>query len=268
MVSKIGLKSFGHGFHLVESSPWPILTAVYAFCIAVGLVEWFSGSGLVYLLIGLFGLGVCTIFWWRDVIRESTFQGHHTSMVQRGIKAGFVLFLLSEAAFFLSLFWAFFHAALVPTAYLGNQWPPTGIQAINPWTVPLLNTAVLVGSGVSVTLSHHSVRAGSLLKAKVSLLVTVMMGLYFTWLQWGEYRHASYTMADSVFGSTFYLATGFHGLHVIVGTLFLATCLYRMQYLQFSTTRHLGYSLAIWYWHFVDAVWILLYGIIYIWGSW
>nr|AQZ26137.1 cytochrome c oxidase subunit III [Laternula elliptica] len=268
MSLNLNQRTHGHGFHLVESSPWPILSAVYVFGIAAGLVEWLSGSSSLYLGCGVLGLMVCLVFWWRDVIREATFQGHHTSLVQRGIKAGFVLFLISEVAFFLSLFWAFFHASLVPTAYLGNQWPPTGIQPINPWSVPLLNTAILVGSGVTVTLSHHSIQAGHLSKATMSLLVTVLMGLYFTWLQWDEYCHASFSMADSVFGSTFYLATGFHGLHVIVGTVFLIVCLCRMYFLQFSNTRHLGYKLAIWYWHFVDAVWILLYGVIYIWGSW
>nr|YP_009353827.1 cytochrome c oxidase subunit III [Bryopa lata]AQZ26111.1 cytochrome c oxidase subunit III [Bryopa lata] len=261
-------KSRGHGFHMVDPSPWPVLTSIFVLGIAVGLVEWLSGSGLMTLGVSVLGLLVVASFWWRDVIRESVFQGRHTSLVKRGLKVGFVLFLVSEGSFFFSLFWAFFHSALAPTAYIGNHWPPTGVEPINPWKVPLLNTVVLVGSGVTLTWSHHSLRAGNLTKAVVGLVVTISMGVYFSWLQYNEYLMASFTIADSVFGSTFYMLTGFHGLHVVVGTAFLVVCLYRMVSLHFATSGSVGFKCAIWYWHFVDGVWVLVYLSVYVWGSW
>jgi cytochrome c oxidase subunit 3 len=206
------------------------------------------------------------IVWWRDVIREASFEGRHTIIVQRGLKMGMILFICTEVFFFFSFFWAFFHSALGPAIELGAAWPPTGIVALNPFEVPLLNTAILLSSGATVTWSHHALIAGDRKNAILALIITIVLGLVFTALQALEYYEASFSIADSVYGSTFYVATGFHGLHVIIGTLFLIVCLLRMINHHYTQNHHNGYEAAIFYWHFVDYVWIFLFITIYWWG--
>lgn len=205
--------------------------------------------------------------WWRDVIREATYQGHHTLIVQRGLKWGMLLFILSEVCFFFSFFWAFFHSALVPNVELGAVWPPVGITPLNAFDVPLLNTAILLSSGATVTWSHHALISGDRRQAILGLIFTVVLGLVFTALQALEYYEAPFSIADSVYGSTFFVATGFHGLHVIIGTLFLLVCLFRLINHHFTKHHHNGFEASIWYWHFVDYVWIFLFCCIYWWGS-
>nr|YP_009353851.1 cytochrome c oxidase subunit III [Lyonsia norwegica]AQZ26148.1 cytochrome c oxidase subunit III [Lyonsia norwegica] len=259
--------SRGHGFHIVDNSPWPVLAAGFVLSTAVGLVEWLTMSKVMVLAVGLAGLLTVSGLWWNDITRESVYQGRHTSLVKRGLKAGFVLFLLSEGCFFFSLFWAFFHSALAPTPQLGS-WPPAGIATISPWKVPLLNTAVLLSSGFTLTYGHHGLMEGYTCKAQVGFFVSVVLGGYFTWLQYNEYLMASFSMADSVYGSTFYLLTGFHGLHVIIGTSFLIVQGLRIRYFHAPPGNSVGIKSSIWYWHFVDGVWIVVFLTLYVWGSW
>lgn len=256
-----------HPFHIVDRSPWPIAAAIGALTTTVGTVCWFQGDNLFTAALGIITLVFIMTLWWRDVVREATFLGMHTSYVARGIKIGFTLFILSEVMFFFRFFWAFFHRALSPTAEIGMTWPPTGISPIHPWGVPLLNTAILLSSGVSLTWSHHSLRKGDGKEAWQALIITVLLGLWFTALQAYEYWEASFTIADRVYGRTFFVATGFHGLHVIIGTTFLLICLIRLTRAHFSTNHHVGFECATWYWHFVDVVWIFLFVCIYWWGG-
>ncbi len=256
-----------HPFHLVELRPWPLTGSIGAFAITIGLTAWFHGHGLSCLKIGLIVTALTIIQWWRDVIREGTFLGHHTSYVTKGLRWGMILFILSEVIFFFAFFWAFFHRRLAPTPELGCVWPPTGITPFNPFSVPLLNTAILLASGVTVTWAHHSLIEGQREEATQALSITVILGVLFTLLQACEYQEAPFTIADRVYGSTFFVTTGFHGLHVIIGTTFLSVCLWRTIMHHFSIGHHFGFEAAAWYWHFVDVVWIFLYLCIYWWGS-
>ena len=254
-------------FHLVEFSPWPLIGSFGAFTLTIGLTVWFHSHSITCLLLGLTIIILTIIQWWRDVIREAVFLGHHTSYVTKGLRWGIILFITSEVLFFFAFFWAFFHSSLAPTPELGCRWPPTGISPINPFSVPLLNTAVLLASGVTVTWAHHSLIEGSRPETIKALTLTTLLGIYFTLLQLIEYIEAPFTIADRVYGSTFFVATGFHGLHVIIGRTFLLVCLIRVILHQFSSTCHFGFEAAAWYWHFVDVVWIFLYLCIYWWGS-
>nr|YP_009171121.1 cytochrome c oxidase subunit III [Drawida japonica]AIR76346.1 cytochrome c oxidase subunit III [Drawida japonica] len=254
-------------FHLVEYSPWPITSAASALTLTVGLASWFHYHGIICLSLALFLVIYSMYLWWRDVVRESTYLGHHTKDVTTGLRWGMVLFIASEVMFFSAFFWAFFHSSLSPTMELGCDWPPTGITPLNPFSVPLLNTAVLLASGVTVTWAHHSLMEGTRSNTIQALMLTVSLGLYFTFLQAGEYIVAPFTISDSVYGTTFFVATGFHGLHVLIGSTFLTMCLIRVILFHFSSNHHFGFEAAAWYWHFVDVVWICLYLCIYWWGS-
>nr|YP_009257430.1 cytochrome c oxidase subunit III [Haliclystus antarcticus]ANH09489.1 cytochrome c oxidase subunit III [Haliclystus antarcticus] len=256
-----------HPFHLVDPSPWPYVGASGAFATTFGSVIYFHYSQTSLLIVGLILLTVTFIFWWRDVIREATFQGHHTAIVRQGLKYGMLLFILSEVCFFVSFFWAFFHSSLAPAVELGAVWPPTGIDVLNPFAVPLLNTAILLSSGATVTWAHHAIISGQRKSALLGLLVTVLLGMIFSALQGMEYYEAPFAIADSVYGSTFFVATGFHGFHVLIGTTFLAVCLVRLINHQFTKHHHFGFEAASWYWHFVDVVWLFLYVCIYWWGA-
>nr|UPP55910.1 cytochrome c oxidase subunit III [Brisinga sp. SS-2022] len=256
-----------HPYHLVDQSPWPLTGAISALMMTSGLILWFHINSLTLFSFGLILLILTIINWWRDIIRESTFLGFHTLPVSNGLRYGMILFITSEICFFFAFFWAFFHSSLTPTIELGISWPPTGINSISPFLIPLLNTAVLLSSGITVTWCHHSILSNNRNEAIQSLLITVLLGAYFTALQAWEYLDSSFTIADSVYGSTFFVATGFHGLHVLIGTTFLAICLLRLYTSHFSNYHHFGFEAAAWYWHFVDVVWLFLYICIYWWGS-
>nr|AGO02034.1 cytochrome c oxidase subunit III [Solenaia carinata] len=253
-------------FHLVEMSPWPVFSSVGAVCVVVSLVNWFAGGSPWFVLCAVSVVMFVLFQWWRDIVRESD-QGWHTSYVASNIRLGMVLFIGSEAFLFFSFFWAFFSCSLVPGVEVGGVWPPVGIIPVNPFGLPLLNTAVLLGSGVSVTWAHHAVMAGCRKEAVSALFVTVVMGLYFSFLQVCEYLECSFSVADSVYGSLFYVMTGFHGVHVLVGTVALFVGLLRCFGYGFSSSRHLGLEASIWYWHFVDVVWICLFLCVYWWGG-
>ena len=263
------MSNHAHPWHLVEPSPWPYVGAMGAFGMAIGAVMYFHGykAGDLLLFFSFIIVILVMIAWWRDVIREATYQGHHTLIVQKGLRIGMFLFILSEVCFFFSFFWAFFHSSLSPAIDIGAVWPPVGIQAFNPFEVPLLNTAILLSSGATVTWSHHALISGNRKDSLLALIFTVVLGLIFTALQGLEYYEATFSIADSVYGSTFFVATGFHGLHVIIGTTFLIVCLIRLINHQFTKHHHNGFEASIWYWHFVDYVWIFLFISIYWWGS-
>lgn len=254
-------------FHLVDQSPWPLIGACGALGLTVGLVSWFHGYGILCLEIGVILIIFTIVFWWRDVIREGTYLGAHTGLVCRGLRFGIILFILSEVIFFFGFFWAFFHRRLAPTPELGCIWPPVGIFPLNAFAVPLLNTAVLLASGVTVTWAHHSIIEGDRRDVLLGLFYTVILGAYFTYLQANEYIEASFRIRDGVYGTTFFVSTGFHGAHVLIGTTFLAICFFRVYRYHFSVAHHFGFEAAAWYWHFVDVVWIFLYLCIYWWGS-
>nr|UFZ13776.1 cytochrome c oxidase subunit III [Neurhermes tonkinensis] len=256
-----------HPFHLVDYSPWPLTGALGAMTTVSGLIMWFHQYNNTLLFLGNFIIILTMIQWWRDITREGTFQGCHTLIVTIGLRWGMILFIISEVFFFVSFFWAFFHSSLSPSIELGAIWPPTGITPFNPFQIPLLNTAILLTSGVTVTWAHHSIMENNYTQGVQGLFFTVILGIYFTMLQAYEYIEASFSIADSVYGSTFFMATGFHGLHVIIGTSFLLICLIRQIKCHFSANHHFGFEAAAWYWHFVDVVWLFLYISIYWWGS-
>uniref|UniRef100_A0AAU7BA90 Cytochrome c oxidase subunit 3 n=1 Tax=Petrotettix serratus TaxID=3073472 RepID=A0AAU7BA90_9ORTH len=256
-----------HPYHLVNFSPWPLTGAIGAMITVLGLTKWFHHYNNSLLMLGILITTLTMIQWWRDITREGTYQGLHTFAVSLGLRWGMILFIISEVFFFLSFFWAFFHSSLSPAIDLGALWPPMGINPFNPLQIPLLNTAILLASGVTVTWAHHSLMEGNHSQYIQSLFFTVILGIYFSILQAYEYIEAPFCIADSVYGSTFFIATGFHGLHVIIGTSFLLICLLRQLYLHFSPTHHFGFEAAAWYWHFVDVVWLFLYISIYWWGS-
>lgn len=256
-----------HPFHIVDPSPWPLTGAIAALLLTSGLAAWFHFNNTNLIFLGFIIILITIQQWWRDIVREGTYQGHHTIPVQKGLRYGIILFITSEVLFFAGFFWAFYHSSLAPTPELGGQWPPTGISPLNAFEVPLLNTAVLLASGVTVTWAHHALIEGKRTDAIQALSLTILLGIYFTILQASEYHETSFTISDSVYGATFFVATGFHGLHVIIGSTFLIICLIRQSLYHFTTNHHFGFEAAAWYWHFVDVVWLFLYVSIYWWGS-
>nr|YP_009731496.1 cytochrome c oxidase subunit III [Macrocheles glaber]QHQ98514.1 cytochrome oxidase subunit 3 [Macrocheles glaber] len=254
-----------HPFHIVERSPWPITSAFSALFLTSGTIFSIWNINNTMMILGIIMLTLSAYQWWRDIIRESTFQGHHTIKVVNGLKMGMILFIISEIFFFFSFFWSYFHGMLSPDIEIGMTWPPQGIKAFNPFAIPLLNTTILLCSGISITWSHHSILNKDKKTATLSLFLTILLGAYFTMLQMFEYMEAPFTMTDSMFGSIFFLATGFHGMHVIIGSLFLTVTLRRMMKSHFSNTHHFGFEASAWYWHFVDVVWLFLYVFVYWW---
>jgi cytochrome c oxidase subunit 3 len=254
-------------FHLVEFSPWPLLGSATLTAIPLGLILLIRTNSNYTLLLGMLMTMLVAYLWWRDITRESTYQGHHPSYVVSGLKLGVGLFIVSEICFFFAFFWAYFHRRLSPSIEIGSTWPPVGISTLETFQVPLLNTSVLLLSGVSITWAHHSLEQGQYKAALQGLLITFILGAYFLFLQFGEYKETAFSIADRVYGSTFFVATGFHGLHVLVGATFLFICLIRIIKYHFDKSHHVGFLAAAWYWHFVDVVWLFLYISIYWWGS-
>ena len=256
-----------HPYHLVEESPWPLLVSNYRWGLTRGLAKWIHKKRIECILVRLIILLCTAMVWWRDISRESAFQGFHTKIVEEGLRLGIILFITSEVFFFVSFFWAFFHSSLAPNVEIGSKWPPRGIIVFSPWGVPLLNTIILLSSGIRVTWAHKRFDCRFHDQSILSLIVTTLLGAYFTSLQAMEYQEATFSIADSIYGSTFYIATGFHGIHVVVGTIFLIISCARLRLGQLSKSHHFGLIASIWYWHFVDIVWLFLYGWIYGWGS-
>nr|ALO77123.1 cytochrome c oxidase subunit 3 [Stilpnonotus mexicanus] len=256
-----------HPFHLVDVSPWPILGSMSALIVMTGIIKWFHFFEMELFYLGFISMLLIMYQWWRDISREGTFQGHHTFIVTMGLRWGMILFITSEIFFFISFFWGFFHNSLAPTVEIGMIWPPKGIETFNPIQIPLLNTLILLTSGLTVTWSHHALMENNYKQATQGLALTIILGFYFSVLQGYEYLESSFTIADAAYGSSFFMATGFHGLHVIIGTTFLTVCLIRHMNNHFSQIHHFGFEAAAWYWHFVDVVWLFLYISVYWWGS-
>lgn len=255
-----------HPYHLVDESPWPLLRAFGGFFLTTGLVIWFHSGNFWVFLLAIVSLVITAFQWWRDVRGESRYQGLHSGVVEIGLRWGIILFIVSEVFFFLSFFWTYFHIRLAPRTEIGGVWGPIGLEAIDPLRIPLLNTTVLIVSGISVTWAHHALIEGNHGELKLGLAITFMLGILFTGLQLMEYAETSFSMADRCYGSVFFIATGFHGVHVLVGTLFLISIYVRARKGQFRAIHHFGFEARAWYWHFVDVVWLFLYLFIYWWG--
>lgn len=257
-----------HPYHIVDPRPWPLSSSLGAQILLRGLAGWMSQFDIKGNLVncGILLLLLSVVQWWRDVNREATLQGKHTSQVENRIRLGVLLFIVSEIFFFASFFWSFFHASLRPSVESGSFWPPAEVIPINPFEVPLLNTTVLLSRGATITWAHMSLLSSNGLESHIGFLCTVLLGVLFSLLQLMEYKNSSFTIADSVYGRTFYLATGFHGVHVLIGTIFITVMWWRHSVGHFSRARHFGFEASAWYWHFVDVVWLFLFITIYWWG--
>lgn len=256
-----------HPFHMVDPSPWPFVGSMGGLVSMTGLVLYMHDHGLLVLILGLLIVIATMIGWWRDVIKESEHKELYTPPVQFGLKTGMALFIASEVMFFVAFFWAFFNASLFPTESMGGIWPPKGIEPINPFDFPYFNTLLLLLSGTTITWAHHSLIGKHKDDILKGLLFTIILGVLFTCVQAYEYVHASFGFKDGIYSSTFYMATGFHGAHVIIGTIFLIVCWFLTYFNKFTAERHIGFEAAAWYWHFVDVVWLFLFVSIYWWGS-
>ncbi|MGG7568353.1 cytochrome c oxidase subunit 3 [Rhodovulum sp. DZ06] len=262
-----------HDYHVLPPSPWPLLGSIGAFVMLFGAVMWMHDNGWLLFAAG-FALVLYTMYaWWADVVRESR-AGDHTPVVQIGLRYGVILFITSEVMFFVAWFWSFFKHALYPmgeiqgTEVLAASWPPAGIETFDPWHLPLINTLILLASGCAATWAHHAIAHDNDRKTMVkATAIAVILGVLFTITQAYEYSHATFGFSGNIYGANFYMATGFHGFHVIVGTLFLAICMFRGMVGDFTATKHIGFEAAAWYWHFVDVVWLFLFAAVYIWGG-
>ena len=258
-------------YHLVDPSPWPIIGAAGGGMLLTGIV--FAAHWHNYLLLaaGLAVVLTTMFFWWRDVLRESSTPGLHSPVVRLGLRYGMTLFISSEVMFFVGFFWAFFHYAIFPEHMGGlaaTSWPPPGIHTFDPFRIPFLNTMILLLSGVTVTWAHHSLLVNDRKNLILGLTITVLLGMSFTCLQAIEYSGAPFKFyGGGIYPSVFFLATGFHGFHVIVGTIFLGVCLLRARAGGFTPQQHFGFEAAAWYWHFVDVVWLFLFIFVYVWGA-
>ena len=268
-----------HPYHLVDPSAMPLLSSMAVFVLAVGLATFMHDMTIGNILLpgGVIAVLACMFFWWRDVIREGLYLKAHTPAVQNGLRFGMALFITSEVMFFFAFFWAFFDASLFPKLHIEDAWdilsttvpawPPVGIETFDAWDLPFLNTLILLLSGTTVTWAHHALLEGNQKDTVTGLALTVGLGIAFTLLQAVEYSHAAFGFKDGIYASTFYMATGFHGAHVIMGTIFLAVCLVRAKNGTLTREGHLGFEFAAWYWHFVDVVWLFLFVAVYWWGA-
>jgi cytochrome c oxidase subunit 3 len=276
-----------HDYHLLKPSPWPLVGSLAAMLFTAGIVAGLKGvfgvpkGNWILAAVGLFGILYTMFGWWSDVITESR-QGDHTPVVSIGLRYGMVLFIASEVMFFVAWFWIFFEMALfhhvrtfsaiedVRNAWM--QWPPKGVEVLDPWHFPLINTLILLTSGTTVTWAHHALQHGDRKGARNGLILTVLLGISFTCVQAYEYREIimeklffnTESQAAGLYGSSFFMATGFHGFHVLIGTIFLAICLFRILGGQMTPKKHFGFEAAAWYWHFVDVVWLFLFAFIYV----
>jgi cytochrome c oxidase subunit 3 len=257
-----------HDYHILKPSIWPLMGAVGAFVMLSGLVLWMKDitpfvalAGLVLVLYTMYG-------WWSDVVDEAN-EGDHTPVVRIGLRYGVIMFIMSEIMFFVAWFWSFFKHALYPMEQgAGGVWPPVGIETFDPWHLPLINTLILLCSGCFATWAHHALVHDNDRKGLVQGLIgAIVLGVVFTLFQAYEYSHAAFGFSGNIYGANFFMATGFHGFHVIIGTIFLAVCLFRALAGQFTQTQHIGFEAAAWYWHFVDVVWLFLFAAVYIWGG-
>lgn len=254
-------------FLAVQRSFWPFLVSLALFSLLANLVLWFHLK-LAFTIVIFSGFLVITIrfLWWKDLNRERII-GYHTHKLEVSLRVAILLFILSEVFFFLSFFWAFYDASLSPSVDIGMIWPPKGIVTLSVYSVPLLNTVILLTRGITVTWAHHSIINNYFNKSVFRLFITVVLGVYFLLMQWVEYNEAQFSISDGIYGSTFFMATGFHGIHVIIGTIFLFYVLLNLLDCKLLYNHHFSFEAAAWYWHFVDVVWLILFVSIYWWGS-
>ncbi|MCE2716759.1 MAG: cytochrome c oxidase subunit 3 [Pseudomonadota bacterium] len=255
-----------HPYHLVDPSPWPLISSLSIFVLAVGAVLLMHHIDWWVFAIGIILLIACALGWWLDVIKESNQPGVHTPPVQQGLKIGMALFIASEVMLFVAFFWGYFHSSLNLAGHIAFQWPPKGIIPFDPMQLPYLNTLILLLSGTAITWAHHEMLKGNFSKVTQALIITVGLGLIFSMVQIVEYAHAAFGLKDGIYPSNFFMATGFHGAHVFIGTIFLCVCLLRNMRREFQPNHHVGFEAAAWYWHFVDVVWLFLFVTIY-WNS-
>nr|YP_010238774.1 cytochrome c oxidase subunit III [Telenomus remus]QTE20724.1 cytochrome c oxidase subunit III [Telenomus remus]QUJ09546.1 cytochrome c oxidase subunit III [Telenomus remus] len=252
-------------FHLVTLSPWPILTSMNLMFFMVSMTKMFNFSEKTPLFLSIFSIVLCSYQWWRDTSRESTFQGYHSTFVMEGMKLGMILFIISEVFFFLSFFWSYFHMMLAPSIEIGQSWPPSGMKSLimNPYNLPLLNTIILISSGMFLSMAHYSIIVKNYEKANILMYLTILLGIIFTLIQNYEYSNAMFSIFTSSYGTTFFMMTGFHGIHVLIGTIFILVSYLRLKFYHFSNIHHIGFEASAWYWHFVDVVWLLLFLFVY-----
>ncbi|MFT5066028.1 MAG: cytochrome c oxidase subunit 3 [Yoonia sp.] len=264
-----------HDYHILPPSIWPLVGALGAFVMLFGMVLWMpkQGGGPWMFLIGLAMVLYVMYAWWADVVVESH-SGDHTPAVRIGLRYGFIMFIMSEVMFFAAWFWSFFKHAMYPmnpdgtSPMVDGVWPPVGIETFDPWHLPLINTLILLCSGMAATWAHHAlVHENNRQDMKWGLILAVALGALFTAFQVYEYSHAAFGFAGNIYGANFFMATGFHGFHVLIGTIFLLVCLLRLNRGHFTPEKHVGFEAAAWYWHFVDVVWLFLFASIYIWGA-
>ena len=262
-------KNEQHPFHLVNPSPWPLYTAFSLLALALSFLLYFNfyKNSELYVLSSFIIFVFFLSRWFSDIIVESTYEGHHTQKVQIGLRFGMILFIVSEIMFFASFFWAFLHCSLSPSIDIGNIWPPKYICTLDPWSLPLVNTIILLSSGVTITWAHKAILDNKRNDVIFGIISTIAYGLLFSLIQYYEYVEAPFNINDGIYGSLFFLLTGFHGFHVFVGSIFLIICLFRQINYHFNSNQHIGFECAIYYWHFVDVVWLFLFILVYIWGA-
>lgn len=252
-----------HYYFLLDARPWPVVSSLGSFNLLFSLLLFFKFRDLLPLASGLLVLFVSCLFWWLTYSGEFTLEGKSSGPLEKGVKFSMVLFISSEVFFFLSFFWSYFHFFLSPTIETSMVWPPLGVEAFDPLGVPLINTLLLMRSGVTITVRHHYLIEGKKMKSLLSLALTILLGGSFSYLQLMEYQRSFFSIGDSTFGTTFFILTGFHGIHVLIGSLFLGVVLCRQGKIISSKNDCLRFELSSWYWHFVDVVWLFLYFILY-----
>ena len=274
-----------HDYHIINPSIWPLLGSLSALTMLSGAVflahhlgrgeetarlAGFPLSPWMFIL-GLFGVLFTMFCWWSDVVKEAN-TGDHTPVVRIGLRYGVILFITSEVMFFVAWFWSFFKYSIFTMAegfpFARGVWPPVGIETFDPWHLPLINTLILLCSGCFCTWAHHALVHDNDRKALMQgLFGAIILGAIFTVFQAYEYSHAAFDYSGNIYGANFFMATGFHGFHVLIGTLFLGVCLWRAAVGHFTQDNHIGFEAAAWYWHFVDVVWLFLFAAVYIWGG-
>lgn len=285
-----------HEFHLVENSTWPYVISLnlFSFTVSLVLIVQQYSKGLILMYLSLMTFVMIIYYWWYNIITEAGYMGYHNQAIIRALLLGIVLFIVSEIFLFIGLFWAYIHSALNCTPALGELWPPLGIGNLSPLELPLLNTLLLLSAGFSVTWAHHAyitsnpgshdkavreyLNPGSkptqtyrsktigLIPGHIGFIIGITLAFVFTFFQYVEYKNCSFDISDSAFGSCFYLATSLHGIHVIIGALFLGSAFIRMNLYHFTKTQHVNFICSLWYFHFTDAVWLFLYIVFYVWG--
>jgi cytochrome c oxidase subunit 3 len=263
-----------HPYHLVRPSIWPLVGSFAGGLLALGAVLFMHKAqvagipvGLKGVILGFIAVASVMFLWWKDIIFESVTERVHNKITEIGLRYGMALFIASEVMFFVAFFWAFFSSAFYPTEAIGWVWPPKGLETIHPFELPFMMTMILLLSGCTVTWAHHAILEGRMQEAIKALGLTVALGICFLFFQGFEYFHAHFKFTDGIYPSAFFMATGFHGFHVFVGTVFLIVCWLRAKKGHFTPERHFGFEAAAWYWHFVDVVWLFLFIAIYWWGN-